>query len=646
MKQIKLSLLSFLVVSGVGLGLTGCGSNSSGNSGNSISGFVDDEPVAGANVFFALSDGTYIGSATTDKNGAYTIDIPSDLLSSVTSSNDINVFTEKDGKMLRGKVLNYTGGSYSGDDTYVSHNSESALQIANALDIDETEFYKDFLKIYKGGDIEADLEDSNFNLVASLANDIRTKYYDTNSLSTYMSLSDIFGKIDTLSAQPEYSDYINSIQSKTSALVGNWQGTYTALNSELSQYVKSMSDKANITFNADNTFLGSYASTFRFCSDSKCSNFVTQDYPFKGNYNLNSDNTIEFSSISYKNQKYAIDDNWQLAKTGTADWNSASNILGALKLENGKIVSYSDGDITLDSGLSTGVKFTFDDDVAKEEIVSLKGTLLDIKNLKEKKDNSNRENDLKVVQNFFNSLTVNKSLRGGVSDYSVPTGLFSNNSLTLEDINNLLIDEDVTSAVSSATAITEFINLVVEFNQKNGANDTDKTIYLLKFAQLFADKLPSQFGVIISAQLNAGVKTLELIKGIDDILKEQPYNIANSIYKFELKEYDEKHWWTHLTGFGVKKSIDENLIESVKIHYLFGSSTTDYSDSSEYDSSLSLSYKDGAFTNTQTTIFDNLVALGADNIHPTGVLEVIMKSGEHKKAIINMKEEKQTLLFN
>ncbi|MEY3199423.1 MAG: hypothetical protein RJA13_1381 [Bacteroidota bacterium] len=167
--------------------LSGCNDDSNSTSsvatGNAISGFVIDDPVANAKVSYTLTDGTFLGSTTTSQNGAFSLPLSTYQAAQVQISGNVLITAEKDGKILRGlSCFDYKGGACQDNSTYVSHYSEAALQVAENTLVDKKEFYKAFLENYKQGNyLPADVSSDP---IVPVAQAVQSQFYNVTQPST------------------------------------------------------------------------------------------------------------------------------------------------------------------------------------------------------------------------------------------------------------------------------------------------------------------------------------------------------------------------------------------------------------------------------------------------------------------------------
>jgi len=158
-------------------------STSSVATGNAISGFVIDDPVANAKVSYTLTDGTFLGSTTTGQNGAFSLPLSAYQAAQVQINGNVLITAEKDGKILRGlSCFDYKGGACQDNSTYVSHYSEAALQVAENTLVDKKEFYKAFLENYKQGNyLPADVSSDP---IVPVAQAVQSQFYNVAQPST------------------------------------------------------------------------------------------------------------------------------------------------------------------------------------------------------------------------------------------------------------------------------------------------------------------------------------------------------------------------------------------------------------------------------------------------------------------------------
>jgi len=170
--------------------LSGCNDDSNSTSsvatGNAISGFVIDDPVANAKVSYTLTDGTFLGSTTTGQNGAFSLPLSAYQAAQVQINGNVLITAEKDGKILRGlSCFDYKGGACQDNSTYVSHYSEAALQVAENTLVDKKEFYKAFLENYKQGNyLPADVSSDP---IVPVAQAVQSQFYNVAQSSTQVS---------------------------------------------------------------------------------------------------------------------------------------------------------------------------------------------------------------------------------------------------------------------------------------------------------------------------------------------------------------------------------------------------------------------------------------------------------------------------
>jgi len=175
---------------------------------NSISGRVDDDPVPGAVVSLIINDQTIIGSATTNQNGDYSIEIPEKLVSKIINSNCMTIIAKKNGKILRSKIPYYVGGIYSGEETVISHYTEAAVQISNEIDVNQTNFFIDFLTVYRNGEMIIKEDLKTYDLCYTVAQSIRTDFYDSNKDSVVLGFSKIHSLKKGIEKKQGFEDYI------------------------------------------------------------------------------------------------------------------------------------------------------------------------------------------------------------------------------------------------------------------------------------------------------------------------------------------------------------------------------------------------------------------------------------------------------
>jgi len=193
----------------------------SSENSNEICGYVIDEPVDYANVMVGLEDGTIIGEATTNSNGFYRIPL-NEYESDISENSDVlYLVTEKNNKMLRGRIYGYNKGSYINNDTYISQYTEAAIRIGELFNLNFENYYQSsFLKFYKQGVFKTKPEDKNYDLLLKIASEVKYNYYNhfsSNSTISDEEINNIFkesavdaGFINYLYTQEDINDYIGS----------------------------------------------------------------------------------------------------------------------------------------------------------------------------------------------------------------------------------------------------------------------------------------------------------------------------------------------------------------------------------------------------------------------------------------------------
>lgn len=201
LKNLLLALILSIVV-------TSCGSESVEN--QTIKGYVTDDPVSGARVMIWMPTQNIIfGEGTTDSNGFYTVDIDSNYVEEASSEPWLDIVAVHNEKVLRGRIINYSGTSYQGEDTYVTHYTESAIQLMESTGNYTKEVYETFIAHNSNGVYEMASGDEEYDVVNRVANIIQQRFNSPTITNVQLTSIELHNEIKETVSKPGYAEWIN-----------------------------------------------------------------------------------------------------------------------------------------------------------------------------------------------------------------------------------------------------------------------------------------------------------------------------------------------------------------------------------------------------------------------------------------------------